>query len=100
MDGTPVQAKVDITIQGSQPTRTPGTNPTSHATNSRRVRTLTEGETLQSVAYRELGKADATGARSPSSTTSTTRCAVHPGMTLLIPSSRRRGEAEPDPPCR
>jgi hypothetical protein len=55
-DGTPVQAKVDITIEG-QPEEIGGQNPTSHSINSRRVQTMIEGDTLQSVAYRELGKA-------------------------------------------
>ncbi len=54
-DGTPVQAKVDITIEG-QAEEFGKQNPTSHATHSRRVHTVIEGDTLQSVAYRELGK--------------------------------------------
>lgn len=54
-DGTPVQAKVDISIEGEQE-EFGGTNPTSHAVNSRRSHTMVEGDTLQSVAYRELGK--------------------------------------------
>jgi Contractile injection system tube protein/LysM domain len=52
-DGTPVQAKVEIGIEGQHET-TPGTNPTSHAVNSRRTHTMIEGDTLQSVAYDEL----------------------------------------------
>jgi len=55
-DGTPVQAKVDITIEG-QPESIGGQNPTSHSINSRRVQTMIEGDSLQSIAYRELGKA-------------------------------------------
>jgi hypothetical protein len=55
-DGTPVQAKVDITIEG-QPETIGGQNPTSHSINSRRVQTMIEGDSLQSIAYRELGKA-------------------------------------------
>jgi nucleoid-associated protein YgaU len=54
-DGTPVQAKVDITIE-SQEEQAGGQNPTSHAINSRRVHTMIEGDSLASVAYRELGK--------------------------------------------
>ncbi len=54
-DGTPVQAKVDITIEG-QPDPIGTQNPTSHAANSQRVHTMIEGDTLQSVAYQELGK--------------------------------------------
>jgi Contractile injection system tube protein/LysM domain len=54
-NGTPVQARVDITIEG-QPDPIGNQNPTSHAANSRRVHTMIEGDTLQSVAYQELGK--------------------------------------------
>lgn len=54
-DGTPVQAKVDITIEGERE-QFGGQNPTSHAARSRRVHTMIEGDTLQSIAYRELGK--------------------------------------------
>jgi nucleoid-associated protein YgaU len=54
-DGTPVQARVDVTIEGQQE-QIGGQNPTSHAVNSRRVHTMIDGDTLQSVAYRELGK--------------------------------------------
>ena len=54
-DGTPVQAKVDITIEGEQEPLE-GQNPTSHAANSRKTHTVIEGETIQSVAYNELGR--------------------------------------------
>jgi hypothetical protein len=58
MDGTPVRAMVDLSIEGENATPS-ATNPTSHALDSRRIRTLTDGDTLQSIAYRELGKAAA-----------------------------------------
>jgi nucleoid-associated protein YgaU len=54
-DGTPVQAKVDVTIQG-QDASVSSQNPTSHAIDSRRVRTVLDGDTLQSIAHRELGR--------------------------------------------
>ncbi len=54
-DGTPVQATVKIAIEG-QEEKPPGTNPTSHATNSRLTHTTVEGDTLQSIAYDELGR--------------------------------------------
>jgi hypothetical protein len=83
-DGTPVQAKVDITIEG-QPETIGGQNPTSHSINSRRVHTMIEGDTLQSVAYAELGKpaywraiAELNGIDDPQR--------VAAGTTLLIPS--------------
>lgn len=56
IDGTPVQAKVDITIEG-QPDAVAGQNPTSRSIDSRRTHSLIDGDTLESVAYRELGKA-------------------------------------------
>lgn len=83
-DGTPVQAKVDVTIEGEQESFG-GQNPTSHAANSRRTRTLIEGETLQSIAYGELGKpgywraiAELNGIDDP--------LRLAPGTVLLIPS--------------
>jgi hypothetical protein len=83
-DGTPVQAKVDVTIEGEQESFG-GQNPTSHAANSHRTRTLIEGETLQAIAYGELGKpaywraiAELNGIDDPLRLT--------PGTVLLIPS--------------
>ncbi len=55
-DGTPIRAEVAITIT-AQANETPPPNPTSHAAHSRRIHQVIEGDTLQSVAYRELGKA-------------------------------------------
>ena len=54
-DGTPVQADVAITITG-ETEQVGGTNPTSHSTNTTRTHTVVEGETIQAVAYSELGK--------------------------------------------
>lgn len=58
MDGTPVRATVELTIVG-QSEKLARTNPTSHAIDSRRVRTVTDGDTLHSIAHRELGRAAA-----------------------------------------
>ena len=62
-DGTPIRADVDITIEGETvdfgkpaPTEGTGTNPTSRASGSRRIHTVIDGESIQTVAYRELGK--------------------------------------------
>jgi hypothetical protein len=84
-DGTPVQAKVDITIEG-QPEKIGRQNPTSHAINSRRVHTMIEGDTLQSVAYGELGNpaywraiAELNNIDDPQR--------VPAGITILIPSA-------------
>ena len=56
MDGTPIRAEVAITIT-SQTDADGAQNPTSHAANSRRVHQVIDGDTLPSVAYRELGEA-------------------------------------------
>ncbi len=56
MDGTPIRAEVAITIT-SQTDAQGAQNPTSHAANSRRVHQVIDGDTLPSVAYRELGEA-------------------------------------------
>jgi len=84
-DGTPLQAKVDLTIEGAAELKK-GKNPTSHALDMRRVHTVVEGETIQSVAYSELGEpgywraiADANGIDDP--------LRVRPGRALLIPSA-------------
>jgi nucleoid-associated protein YgaU len=84
-DGTPVQADVAITITGDTEQVGGGQNPTSHATNSTRTHTVIEGETIQAVAYAELGKpaywravADLNGIDDP------LRLAA--GSVLLIPS--------------
>jgi nucleoid-associated protein YgaU len=83
-DGTPVQAKVDITIKGeTEPIE--GQNPTSRAAGSRQTHTVVEGETLQAVAYQELGRptywraiAELNDIDDP--------LRVSPGTILLIPS--------------
>jgi nucleoid-associated protein YgaU len=84
-DGTPVQAKVDITIEG-EGERVEGQNPTSHAMNSRRTHTMIEGDTLQSVAFKLLGRpaywraiAELNGIDDPLRLTA--------GTVLLIPSA-------------
>ena len=84
MDGTPVRATVTVTISG-QSEKLAATNPTSHAIDSRRARLLTDGDTLQSIAWKELGNAsywraiaDLNGIDDPQR--------VHAGMTVLIPS--------------
>jgi nucleoid-associated protein YgaU len=83
-DGTPIQAKVDITLEGEGLTLQT-TNPTSHAIDSRRVRTLVSGESLQSLAFEEFGRAtywrsiaELNGIDDP--------LRVEPGRALLIPS--------------
>ena len=62
-----------------------GTNPTSHATDTTRIHTVIEGQSIQSVAYDKLGKpaywraiADLNGIDDP--------FRLAPGTVLLIPS--------------
>jgi hypothetical protein len=84
-DGTPLQAKVDLTLDGNVDPP-PGKNPTSHSVDMRRVHTVVEGETIQTIAYAELGRsaywrsiASANGIDDP--------LRVRPGRALLIPSA-------------
>jgi hypothetical protein len=56
MDGTPVRADVKVTLKGSAPDPAGG-NPTSRASGSQRVHSVIDGDTLQSIAFSELGKA-------------------------------------------
>lgn len=84
-DGTPIQAKVDLTLDGNIDPP-PGTNPTSHATDMRRVHRVVEGETIAMIAFAELGRsaywraiADANGIDDP--------LRIRPGQALLIPSA-------------
>jgi nucleoid-associated protein YgaU len=49
-DGTPIRATATITLEEA-PIETPGQNPTSGALEGRRGHVVTEGETLQSIAY-------------------------------------------------
>jgi hypothetical protein len=91
-DGTPLQATVDVTIVGDV-TLPPGTNPTSHALDTHRIRTTVEGESLQTIAYHELGRptywraiAELNGIDDP--------LRVRPGAALLMPTvtdAARRG---------
>lgn len=91
-DGTPLQAMVDVSITGDM-TVPPGTNPTSHALDTHRIRTTVEGESLQTIAFQELGRAtywrsiaELNGIDDP--------LRVRPGASLLLPTvadAARRG---------
>jgi nucleoid-associated protein YgaU len=83
-DGTPLRADVSITLTGSTP-EFGATNPSSHATDATKTHTIVEGETIQAVAYANLGKpaywraiADLNGIDDP--------FRLAPGTVLLIPS--------------
>jgi hypothetical protein len=83
-DGTPVRADVTVTLEG-ETEQFGATNPTSHATESRRIHVLLEGESLQSVAYGEFGRAaywraiaELNGIDDP--------VRVRPGTRLVIPT--------------
>ena len=84
--GTPIQAKVDITLEEVVGEIAIGKNPTSHALDARRVHVVVEGDTLASIANSEYGDpnywralADANGIDDP--------LRVRPGANLLIPSA-------------
>jgi len=88
-DGTPLRAACQITME-EIPINLPSQNPTSGGA-SRRTRTTVAGDTLQSIAYRELGKpsmwraiAKVNGISDP--------MRVAPGTTLLIPSVAEAAE--------
>jgi hypothetical protein len=90
-DGTPVRATVNISIVG-QNEEAANTNPTSHAIDTRRARQLIDGDSLQSIAYRELGSAtswraiaELNGIDDPQR--------VHAGQSLLIPSRAAAAKA-------
>jgi phage tail-like protein len=56
-DGTPLRADVDMTlVEAPRPDQ--GTNPTSGGLAGRRAYTVADGDSLQSVAYREYGDAN------------------------------------------
>lgn len=57
-DGTPLRANVSLSLTSDVHTST-GTNPTSGAERSRRRRILERGQSLQRLAYEELGDAGA-----------------------------------------
>jgi hypothetical protein len=84
--GTPIQAKVDITLEQVVGEIKIGKNPTSHALDARRVHVVVEGDTLASIAFREYGDpnywralAETNGIDDP--------LRVRPGRNLLIPSA-------------
>lgn len=54
-DGTPVRATADISLK-EVPTEPEGTNPTSGSIHTRRTHVIAEGDTLQSIAFREYDK--------------------------------------------
>ena len=55
VDGTPVRATANITLE-EYDAGTQGQNPTSGSREGRRAHVVTEGETLQSIAYEEYGQ--------------------------------------------
>lgn len=84
MDGTPARGEVVVQMN-ERPESVPGQNPTSGGPPGRRARRVTEGDSLPSIAYRELGDAslwrvlaDMNGVDDP--------LALVPGMQILVPS--------------
>jgi nucleoid-associated protein YgaU len=83
-DGTPARASVVVSMR-ERPESTPGQNPTSGGPPGRRARRVVEGDSLPSIAYRELGDAalwrviaSMNGVDDP--------LVLTPGMQLFIPS--------------
>jgi nucleoid-associated protein YgaU len=92
-NGTPVRATLDVTfqqvedaVQGQSDRPFPGTNPTSGGTGGERVWTVTEGDTLAWIAYKEYG--DATLWRPIAACNRLTQVRrLRPGMLLEIPNA-------------
>ena len=84
-DGTPVRAKVAITLK-EIPQAQSGQNPTSRAAGARRTRTVQLGDTLDWIAMEELGDSGAWRAIADLNDIEDPR-RLRPGQTLLIPSS-------------
>ena len=84
-DGTPVRAKVAITLK-EIPQPQSGQNPTSRAAGARRTRTVQLGDTLDWIAMEELGDSNAWRAIADLNDIEDPR-RLRPGQTLLIPSS-------------
>lgn len=84
-DGTPIQAKVDLTLDGKIDPP-PGTNPTSHATDMRRVHSVVQGETIAMIAFAELGRSGYWRAIAAANDIDDP-LRIRPGQALLIPSA-------------
>lgn len=85
-DGTPLRASVNLTLK-SVTEEQAGTNPTSGAERSRRRRVLQRGQSLQTLAYAELGDAGAWRAIAElNGIDDPTR--LRPGLEVLIPDRR------------
>lgn len=84
-DGTPVRAKVAITLK-EVPQPQSGQNPTSRAAGARRTRTVQLGDTLDWIAMEELGDSNAWRTIADLNDIEDPR-RLRPGQTLLIPSS-------------
>ena len=86
IDGTPIRATCNIRLE-EVPNETPRQNPTSGTRPGMRVHVLTEGETLQSVAWAEYRQARYwRGLAAFNDIDDPMR--VEPGATLLLPSPR------------
>lgn len=86
-NGTPVRATLDVTFQQVEdPAAFQKQNPTSGGTGGERVWTISEGDTLAWIAYKEYG--DATRWRAIADANHLTRVRhLQPGMRLEIPNA-------------
>jgi nucleoid-associated protein YgaU len=88
-NGMPVRATVDVVFQQfKDDTIFPWQNPTSGGTGGERVWTVTEGDTLRSIAYREYGDVSQWRFIADANRLTTVR-RLRPGTKLRIPSRRR-----------
>lgn len=85
-DGTPVRAILDVTFEQLRDEKLfPRQNPTSGGAGGERVWTVSEGDTLQWIAYKEFG--DATRWREIADANRLTRVRhLPPGMILVVPN--------------
>lgn len=90
-DGTPARAQVVVSLK-ERPPQTTGQNPTSSGPSGRRSRTIVEGDSLQGIAYRELGDADLWRVIAEMNDIDDPLC-VPAGTVVLVPSADDAGRA-------
>jgi nucleoid-associated protein YgaU len=88
-DGTPVRSTMDVTFQQLQDENWyPSTNPTSGGVGGERVWTVSEGDTLGWIAYKEYGNANLWRLIAEANKLTRVR-QLTPGMVLEVPNVSR-----------
>lgn len=90
-DGTAARAEVAVSMK-ERPTETSGTNPTSGGPPGRRSRVIVQGDSLQGLAYRELGDASLWRVIAEMNGIDDPMC-VPNGTVVLVPSAADAGKA-------